>query len=232
MPWNGQQRHVVGYLQDFLFSPEKIRTPVQALSGGEKNRLLLAKLFAQPANVLVLDEPTNDLDAETLELLEELLFDFKGTVLLVSHDRTFLNRVVTSTLVFEENGQVQEYAGGYDDWLVQKTKRKEPQRSDKNGRGKSGAKPKPEKVLKLGFREKRELEELPQRIHSLEAEQKKLYVAGADPFLYKKGKEEVLRIKTQLARVEQDIEQAYRRWEELEEKEQAAAGVGQGFLKA
>ncbi len=137
---NGQQRHVIGYLRDFLFSAEKIRTPVQVLSGGEKNRLLLAKLFTQPANVLVLDEPTNDLDAETLELLEELLFDFQGTLLLVSHDRTFLNQVVTSTLVFEENGRVSEYAGGYDDWLLQRPEPKEAPRSGKKGRGKIGSK--------------------------------------------------------------------------------------------
>ncbi|MBI5582572.1 MAG: ATP-binding cassette domain-containing protein, partial [Deltaproteobacteria bacterium] len=224
--FNGQQRHVVGYLQDFLFSPEKCRSPVQVLSGGEKNRLLLAKLFAQPANVLVLDEPTNDLDAETLELLEELLFDFKGTLLLVSHDRDFLNQVVTSTIVFEGNGRVGEYAGGYDDWLAQRAEPQETSRSDKNDRRKSGPKPKPPKVLKLGFQEKRELAELPQRINALEAEQQKLYKASADPFLYKKGKEEVLRIKTQLAQVEQDIEQAYRRWEELDEKAQAVSGVG------
>jgi ATP-binding cassette subfamily F protein uup len=229
--FNGQQRHVVGYLQDFLFSPEKCRTPVQILSGGEKNRLLLAKLFAQPANVLVLDEPTNDLDAETLELLEELLFEFKGTLLLVSHDRDFLNQVVTSTIVFEGNGRVGEYAGGYDDWLVQRAEPKETARSEKNDRRKSLPKPKPPQVLKLGFQEKRDLAELPQRIHDLEAEQQQLFEAGADPFLYKKGKEEVLRIRTQLARVEQDIEQAYRRWAELEEKDQAVSGGGDSLKK-
>ncbi|RPH89584.1 MAG: ATP-binding cassette domain-containing protein, partial [Desulfobacteraceae bacterium] len=219
--FNGQQRHVIGYLQDFLFSPEKCRTPVQVLSGGEKNRLLLAKLFSRPANVLVLDEPTNDLDVETLELLEDLLFDFQGTVLLVSHDRAFLNQVVTSTLVFEEDGRVSEYAGGYDDWLVQRPEPRETPRSGKKDRGKSGQKPKPLKVQKLGFNEKRELEELPQRISTLEAEQQRLYGAGADPLLYTKGKEEVLRIKTQLAEVERDIAQAYLRWEELDEKTNA-----------
>ncbi len=226
VPWNGQQRHVVGYLQDFLFSPEKIRTPVQALSGGEKNRLLLAKLFAQPANVLVLDEPTNDLDAETLELLEELLFDFKGTVLLVSHDRTFLNRVVTSTLVFDEKARVTEYAGGYDDWLAQRAEPIETSRPVPHDARKSVPRAKPPKALKLGFQEKRELTGLPERIHTLEAEQEELYAAGADPFLYKKGKEEVLRIKTRLARVEREIEEAYLRWEELDEKDQAASGLG------
>ena len=222
--FNGEPRHVIGYLQDFLFSPKKCRTTVQVLSGGEKNRLLLAKLFTQPANVLVLDEPTNDLDAETLELLEELLFNFQGTLLLVSHDRTFLNQVVTSTLVFEENGQVSEYAGGYDDWLVQRPEAKEAPRSGKKEGGKSGQKPKPLKARKLGFNEKRELEGLPQRINTLESERQRLYGDGADPLLYKKGKEEVLRIRTRLAEVERDIEQAYLRWEELDEKSDAEQG--------
>ena len=124
--FNEQNRHVMSYLQDFLFSPERCRTPVQVLSGGERNRLMLAKMFTKPANVLVLDEPTNDLDAETLELLEDLLFEYKGTLLLVSHDRAFLNNVVTSTLVFEDPGEVIEYAGGYDDWLLQRQKQAEP----------------------------------------------------------------------------------------------------------
>ncbi len=221
---NGQQRHVIGYLRDFLFSAEKIRTPVQVLSGGEKNRLLLAKLFTQPANVLVLDEPTNDLDAETLELLEELLFDFQGTLLLVSHDRAFLNQVVTSTLVFEENGRVSEYAGGYDDWLLQRPEPKEAPRSGKKGRGKSGQKPKPVKARKLGFNEKREFEGLPQRISVLESEQQRLYGASADPLFYKKGKEEALKIKTRLAEVEREIEQAYLRWEELDKKTNIEGG--------
>ncbi len=221
---NGQPRHVIGYLQDFLFSPEKSRQRVQVLSGGEKNRLLLAKLFTQPANVLVLDEPTNDLDAETLELLEELLFDFQGTLLLVSHDRAFLNQVVTSTLVFEEGGRVSEYAGGYDDWLVQRPKPREALRSGKKGQGKSVQKPKPLTARKLGFNEKREFEGLPQRINILESEQQRLYGTSADPCLYKKGKEEVLRIKAQLVQVERDIEQAYLRWEELDERNKVDQG--------
>ena len=141
--------------------------------------------------------------------------------MLVSHDRAFLNQVVTSTLVFEEDGRVSEYAGGYDDWLVQRPEPKEAPRSGKKDRGKSGRKPKPLKAQKLGFNEKRELEGLPQRINTLEAERQILYVASADPLLYKKGKEEVLRIKTQLAEVEGDIEQAYLRWEELDEKTNA-----------
>jgi ABC transport system ATP-binding/permease protein len=210
-----QRRHVIGYLQDFLFSPEQSRSPVKILSGGEKNRLMLAKLFSHPANVLVLDEPTNDLDIETLELLEELLFDFQGTLLLVSHDRTFLNNVVTSTLVFEGGGRVCEYAGGYDDWLIQ---RAEPQEKTRVKEKKPLPRPKASPAAKLGFKEKRELEALPQRIHDLEAQQQALYEALADPLFYKKGKEEISGMQLKLAEVEAAIEAAYLRWEELEEK--------------
>ena len=213
---NGQRRHIIGYLQDFLFSPEKSRTPVKVLSGGEKNRLLLAKLFTRPANVLVLDEPTNDLDMETLELLEELLFDYQGTLLLVSHDRTFLNNVVTSTLAFEENGQVIQYAGGYDDWLIQRAQPAETPRTKKKDNGRNVAKPKTRDVQKLGFKEKRELEELPERINALETERQGLYEALSDPLFYKKEKEDMERIKTRLGEVEQAIATAYQRWEDLD----------------
>ncbi|MGC1404439.1 MAG: ATP-binding cassette domain-containing protein [Thermodesulfobacteriota bacterium] len=215
---NGQKRHRIGYLQDFLFSPEKCHTPVQVLSGGEKNRLMLAKLFTQPANVLVLDEPTNDLDAETLELLEELLFEYQGTLLVVSHDRTFLNNVVTSTMVFEENGQVIEYAGGYDDWLVQRPNPGKTVSAGKKEGQKNSPKPKIRKDQKLGYREKREFEELPRKINTLYSEQQELYAVMAEPLLYKKGKEEIARIRTQLADLDQAIETAYLRWEELDEK--------------
>ena len=215
---NGQKRHRIGYLQDFLFSPEKCHTPVQVLSGGEKNRLMLAKLFTQPANVLVLDEPTNDLDAETLELLEELLFEYQGTLLVVSHDRTFLNNVVTSTMVFEENGQVIEYAGGYDDWLVQRPNPGKTVSAGKKEGQKNSPKPKIRKDQKLGYREKREFEELPRKINTLESEQQELYAVMAEPLLYKKGKEEIARIRTQLADLDQAIETAYLRWEELDGK--------------
>ncbi|MBI5606003.1 MAG: ATP-binding cassette domain-containing protein, partial [Deltaproteobacteria bacterium] len=213
---NGQRRHIIGYLQDFLFSPEKSRTPVKVLSGGEKNRLLLAKLFTRPANVLVLDEPTNDLDMETLELLEELLFDYQGTLLLVSHDRTFLNNVVTSTLAFEENGKVIQYAGGYDDWLIQRAQPAEGPRTKKKDNGRNVAKPKTRDFQKLGFKEKRELEELPERINALETERQGLYEALSDPLFYKKEKEAMERIKTRLGEVEQAIETAYQRWEDLD----------------
>jgi ABC transport system ATP-binding/permease protein len=213
---NGQNRHLIGYLQDFLFSPEKSRTPVKVLSGGEKNRLMLAKLFARPANVLVLDEPTNDLDLETLELLEELLFDYQGTLLLVSHDRTFLNNVVTSTMAFEEQGRVIQYAGGYDDWLIQRSQTAEGPRTKKKDPGKKAERPKSQGIQKLGYNEIRELEGLPQQINLLESERQGLYEIWSDPLFYKKEKEEMDRIKARLGELEQAIETAYLRWEELD----------------
>jgi ATP-binding cassette subfamily F protein uup len=213
--FNGQKRHVISHLQDFLFSPERCRTPVRVLSGGEKNRLMLAKLFTKPANVLVLDEPTNDLDAETLELLEELIFEYTGTLLLVSHDRAFLNNVVTSTIVFEGNGQVAEYTGGYDDWLRQ---RPEPasETTEKTTRKKAQPKPKARTSKKMGYMQQREMQELPQKIEALETEQKELFAIVSDPMFYKKEKDEIVRINSDLARVEADIEKAYLRWEALE----------------
>jgi ABC transport system ATP-binding/permease protein len=216
--FNGQKRHVISHLQDFLFSPERCRLPVHVLSGGERNRLLLARLFAKPANVLVMDEPTNDLDAETLELLEELLLDYKGTLLLVSHDRAFLNNVVTSTIVFEGRGVVTEYAGGYDDWLLQRTKSAERPPEKKEAKKVRPHSP-PVKPKKLGFKESRELSELPRRIEELESEQKALHTAMSDPFFYKKSREETAALQKRLAEVEQDIEAAYLRWETLESHE-------------
>ena len=181
---NGQPRHVHGYLQDFLFSPERARSPVRALSGGERNRLLLARLFTRPANVLVLDEPTNDLDLETLELLEQQLVEWPGTLLLVSHDRRFLDNVVTSTLAFEGDGQVQEYVGGYEDWLRQKAQTRKRRRPVGKRQGPSGS-PKtrrePSRKKKRSFKEEREYKELPDRIAALEEEQKQLQAALADP---------------------------------------------------
>ncbi|HMK65950.1 MAG TPA: ATP-binding cassette domain-containing protein, partial [Thermodesulfobacteriota bacterium] len=212
-----RKRHVIGYLEDFLFTPEQSRSPVKTLSGGEKSRLMLAKLFSRPANLLVMDEPTNDLDIETLELLEELLFEFQGTLLLVSHDRTFLNNVVTSTLAFEGQGRIIEYAGGYDDWLSQRAKPVETEAKKKKPE-KPARKPQPQKPAKLGFKEKRELEELPQRLHDLEEEQKALYASLSDPQLYQKGPDEINRLKTKWSEIEEAIAQGYVRWEELEEK--------------
>ncbi len=216
--FNGRQRHIIGYLQDFLFSPERARTPVRVLSGGEKNRLMLAKLFTRPFNLLVMDEPTNDLDLETLELLEELLFDYPGTLLLVSHDREFINRVVTSTLVFEGDGRITEYAGGYDDYLLQKPKiAKSAVTTVKKGKDSGGEKKKSAQTKrKLGYMQQRELEELPQRIESLENRQKKLYEILSDPLFYRREKEEIARFKEEMVSVEDEIKQAYERWEELE----------------
>jgi len=212
---NGQKRHIIGYLRDFLFSADRARSPVSILSGGERNRLLLAKLFARPSNVLVLDEPTNDLDIETLELLEDLLMEYSGTVLVVSHDRAFLNSVVTSTLVFEGEGRVQEFAGGYDDWLRQ---RPEPQEKTAPARKerKERVKVKPAGPRKLTFKETRELEELPGRIETLEKEQKLLYEAMADESYYRDNGKAAAQAGTRLNELAQLLEEAYGRWEELE----------------
>jgi ATP-binding cassette subfamily F protein uup len=214
--FNGQKRHVISYLQDFLFSPERCRTPVHVLSGGEKNRLLLARLFTKPANVLVLDEPTNDLDAETLELLEELIFEYRGTLLLVSHDRAFLNNVVTSTIAFEGRCQVVEYVGGYDDWLSQRPREATERLPAKNGPPKARPKPTARPSRKLGYMQQREIQDLPQKIEALESEQKALFAILSDPLFYKKDKEEIAGVKANLDRIESEIETAYRRWEELE----------------
>jgi len=214
--FNGAKRHVISYLQDFLFPPERCRTPVHILSGGEKNRLLLAKLFCKPANVLVMDEPTNDLDVETLELLEELLFDYTGTLLLVSHDRAFLNNVVTSTLAFEGGGVIQEYPGGYDDWLDQR-----PQTEERLKETPPAKKPAPERAnskgpKKISYNALRELEALPQRIEALEHEQASLFSEVSDPKFYKKEKGDITKIQNRLTAVETEIAQAYERWEELD----------------
>jgi ATP-binding cassette subfamily F protein uup len=211
----GSRKHVVGYLQDFLFSPDRIRSPAGVLSGGERNRLLLARLFSRPANVLVLDEPTNDLDMETLDLLEELLFEFSGTVLLVSHDRAFLNNVVTSTFAFEGDGAVREYVGGYDDWLRQR-----PSAERDEGKKKPDKKPRrrnrDDRPRTLTFKEKRELEGLPEEIEDLEREQGELYTAMEDPGFYQAGGEDVVRTTGRLAELEGLIAERLSRWEELE----------------
>ena len=213
--FNGRKRHIIGYLQDFLFSPERCRTPVHVLSGGERNRLMLAKLFTRPANLLVLDEPTNDLDAETLELLEELLFSFDGTLLVVSHDRSFLNHIVTSTLVFEGNGHITEYAGGYDDWLAQRPQPPAPQ-SARPGQTPAARPTPPARPQKLTFAQNRELKELPALIEALETEQHRLHAAMADPDFYRQTGEEIKARQKRLREVEDRIDTCYRRWEELE----------------
>ncbi len=212
---NGKPRQVISYLQDFLFSPERARVPVNALSGGERNRLLLARLFTRPSNVLVMDEPTNDLDIETLELLEELLLDYKGTLLLVSHDRSFLNNVVTSTLVFEGEGKVNEYIGGYDDWQRQSEARQK-NITEKTPSKAELVRKQDERPRKRTFKEQRELEALPQRIETLEAEQQQLHQAMSDPMFFQKGKEELVNIKARISALECELAEAYQRWEVLE----------------
>jgi len=214
---NGNRRHVIGYLQDFLFAPARARSPVKVLSGGERNRLLLAKLFTQPSNVLVLDEPTNDLDIETLDLLEELLMDYAGTVLLVSHDRAFINNVVTSTLVFEGEGRVSEYVGGYDDWLRQsRAKIGAPIVPVKVEERKTSPAPQREKQRKLSFKEQKELDDLPKRIEELDAEQQRIIATMADPAFYRESGNKVASTNTRLANVEKELAEAYKRWDELE----------------
>ncbi len=212
---NGRPRHIIGYLKDFLFSPDKARSPVRVLSGGERNRLLLAKLFAKPANLLVLDEPTNDLDMETIELLEDLLVDFAGTVLLVSHDRAFLDNVVTSTLVFEGQGRVAEYIGGYGDW-----QRQRPQDSPHTPRKVDRPERPPRSVRrgprKLSYNERRELTQFPDLIERLEGEQAQLFETLADPSTYQSDGQAVSKAKVRLAEVEEALARAYARWEQLE----------------
>ncbi len=211
----GQTRHVISYLQDFLFPPQRARSPVSSLSGGERNRLLLARLFSRPFNLLVMDEPTNDLDIETLELLEERLLELSGTLLLVSHDRAFLNNVVTSTLVLEGGGRVGEYAGGYDDWLRQRPATAAVpaagERPPRHRRPQPGPKPR-----KRTFKERRELEALPGQIEELEAEVEALHARLADPELYRGPGDEIAAAKARLAEVEKALAAAFERWEELE----------------
>ncbi|MCA9034973.1 MAG: ATP-binding cassette domain-containing protein [Planctomycetaceae bacterium] len=244
---NGNKRHVVGYLQDFLFSPERAQTLAGFLSGGERNRLLLAKMMSKPANVLVLDEPTNDLDAETLELLEEMLPEFSGTIFLVSHDRAFLNNIVTSTIVFEGDSQLREYDGGYDDWIRQREAVRSANRSNTT-KDKSAKPPNVTSVAavssettvvanadvpaaapvaavassdtvrlkKLSYKEQRELDELPDRISALEAEQKQLAEQLADPSIYQGNSSKAAEIGTRLQKVEEDLLHCLERWELLE----------------
>jgi ATP-binding cassette subfamily F protein uup len=213
----GASRHVMGYLQDFLFSPGQIMGPVSSLSGGEHNRLLLAKLFAQPSNVLVLDEPTNDLDTETLELLEDLLLEYNGTILIVSHDREFLNNVVTSTIVFEDDGNLHEYVGGYDDWLRQKKDHFAPLKSS-TSKEQAQKKPRPPREKqKLSFKETRELDALPQAIEALEDEKQRLIATLNSPEFYK-GHDlaKIHGANYRLETLEKELDKAYHRWDELE----------------
>jgi ATP-binding cassette subfamily F protein uup len=210
---NGTTRHIISYLQDFLFPPEQARSPVKVLSGGERNRALLAKLFTKPSNVLVLDEPTNDLDAETLELLEEMLMEYKGTVLLVSHDREFLNNIVTSTIVFEGGGRIEEYVGGYDDWLI---RRRPAQVEAKKTPKQLKPRLQRERPRTLTFKENRELETLPALIESLESERDSLYETLGDPDFYKSEGQRIPELKARIVEIEGKIPDAYARWELLD----------------
>jgi ATP-binding cassette subfamily F protein uup len=230
---NGRPKHVHGYLRDFLFSPERVSSPVKALSGGERNRLLMALLFTRPANLLVLDEPTNDLDIETLELLEALLVDWPGTLLLVSHDRAFIDHIVTSTLVFEGDGRVQEYIGGYSDWVRQ---RRHPEAgkpaggtppSTRSARSAQTVSPPPKPTptpsssaprKKPSFKEQRELERLPEQIDEMERKQRALNAAIAAPGFYKESAEVIHRTLASLDVLQQTLLDAYARWDELESR--------------
>ncbi len=209
---NGKHQHLLGYLEKFLFSPDRSRSPVSILSGGERNRLLLAKLFTRPGNVLVLDEPTNDLDAETLDLLEEVLTDFSGTLFLVSHDREFLDNVVTSTWYLAGDGTVEETPGGWSDWAARQ-ERKRPQAEVRVGKTASAVAARPKK---RSFKEEKELESLPARIESLEAEKSALHEAMGVPDFYKNAGSKITETTALLESLERDLETAYARWAELE----------------
>ena len=214
---NGRTRHIIGYLEDFLFPPERSRSPVKVLSGGERNRALLAKLFTKPSNVLVLDEPTNDLDADTLELLEEMLMEYKGTVLLVSHDREFLNNIVTSTIVFEGDGRLAEYVGGYDDWLRQRNLSSPGGTEKAKNKEKPGkSRPRRERPRTLTFNEKNEIAALPELIESMEAERAGLYETLSDPDFYRQDGNSIPAVKARIAELDKEIPAAYERWELLE----------------
>jgi ATP-binding cassette subfamily F protein uup len=215
-----ERKHVISYLEDFLFPPQRSRSPVKSLSGGERNRLLLARLFARPSNVLVLDEPTNDLDIDTLELLESLLQDFPGTLFLVSHDRAFLENTVTQVIAFEGNGQLTEFGGGYDDWLrftEQRTKEAANAPKVKIETPKPAATSAPTKT-KLSYKEQLELDQLPEKIEALEIEQAAINATLADPEIYKTDLEKATALQIKLTELDDALINALARWEELESK--------------
>jgi len=209
----GKSRHVISYLQDFLFAPDRCRQPVKALSGGERNRLLLAKLFTAPSNILVLDEPTNDLDIDTLDLLEELLIDYKGTIILVSHDRAFLNNVVTSTLVFEGKGVINQYVGGYDDWLRQrKNETSSNPEALKKGKARTTL-----SANKLSYKDQRELDSLPQKIEGLEIQISEISIKMSDANFYTSNRTLITETEKQLTECQAQLSRCYERWELLEQ---------------
>jgi len=215
----GSSRHVIGYLRDFLFTAERARLPVKFLSGGERNRLLLAKLFTKLANVIVLDEPTNDLDTETLELLEQRLVEFAGTVLVVSHDRAFLNNVVTSTIVFVDDG-VREYFGGYDDWVRQRkpiTVQRSRESSIARPPSKNAADPPSGGKRKLTFKERKEFEALPEQIEKCDAQIAALHREMSEPQFYQQPGAQIAAEQARLRQLEEQLAAAYHRWAELEQ---------------
>jgi ATP-binding cassette subfamily F protein uup len=223
---NGQKKHVMSYLGDFLFAPERARSPVKSLSGGERNRLLLARLFARPANVLVLDEPTNDLDIPTLELLEELLTEYDGTVLLVSHDRAFLDNVATSVIASEGAGKWREYVGGFTDWQIQRDRSQQmAQEAQKEAAKEVAAKDagvpagrNTQRAAKMSFKDQRELEALPAKIAALEAEQKTIGAQLEDGSVFAKDAQEGTRLTERYAAIDEELLIALERWDELENK--------------
>ena len=220
---HGKDRHIVGYLRGFLFSPKRAMTPVKALSGGERNRVILAKLFTRAANLLILDEPTNDLDIETLEVLEQKLCEYSGTLIIVSHDREFLDNAITSTVVFEENGVIQEYVGGYSDWLRQGHRLAEtenPLEVEQKQRAAAAARRR-NNAHKLSYKDQRELDELPGEIESLEAAVSTLQTEISDPAFYAQGNDEVAAKLRDLSTAENTLEERVERWSELESKQQS-----------
>jgi ATP-binding cassette subfamily F protein uup len=220
---HGKDRHIVGYLRGFLFSPKRAMTPVKSLSGGERNRVILAKLFTRAANLLVLDEPTNDLDIETLEVLEQKLCEYNGTLIIVSHDREFLDNVITSTVVFEENGVIREYVGGYSDWLRQGHRLAEtdnPLEAEQKQRAAAAARRK-NNAHKLSYKDQRELDELPVEIEALEAAVSALQAEVSDPAFYTQGSDEVAAKLRDLSDAENKLEERVERWSELESKQQS-----------
>ncbi len=218
----GVRKHVISYLGDFLFAPERARSPVKSLSGGERNRLLLARLFTRPANVLVLDEPTNDLDIETLELLEELLAQYDGTLFLVSHDRAFLDNVVTQVIAFEGDGKLMEYVGGYEDWVRVKkfeTAQQAPQREVPAKQAPPTAAPKAKNASKLSFKEQRELDEIPQRIAALEREQEEIAAALSAANLYRDNPAHAKQLQERTSVIEEELLRLMTRWEQMESRQ-------------
>jgi len=212
---NGRSKHVIGYLQDFLFPPDRVNVRAEVLSGGEKNRLMLAKMFTKPSNFIIMDEPTNDLDIETIELLEDLLSEYDGTILFISHDREFLNNIATSIFSFEGNGVIGEYAGGYDDWLLQIKIPEEPKPKEK----KAPREKKPKEKTKLSFKEKRELEEIPEIIESKELRKEEIIALMSDPSFYQNQGDEVAAVNSELEEIEKELVELFDRWDELEEIE-------------